>query len=184
MNINQYLSEKKILIFDLDGVIVESDKANFLAYREAVYLIKNIDLYSKINPKKRFTKKTLLQILSLDQKEYNEIIKLKNILFKKYMNFLKVNCYIFTLIQLNFASKQIILATNANKKRATMILHYLGLSKYFHKKFFLEDYQGINKYLYILKKEKLQKEKILIFEDNERMIPKHLNIDYILIKGA
>ena len=187
MNISQYLNNKKTLIFDLDGVIIDSDKANFLAYRESVCLIKNIDLCSKnfnLNFKDRFTKETLLKILKLNEEEYNQIIKLKNILFKKYVGYVRLNSYILGIIKAFYSTKQIILATNANKERAISILRYLNIESYFDKKFFKEDYCDTNKYIYTFNKEHLEKKDVLIFEDNEKMIPQYLNLDFILIQGV
>ena len=55
--LNNMLTNKNILIFDLDGTIVNTDKANFLAYKEAVREIKNIDLSSVHDnfPNQRFS---------------------------------------------------------------------------------------------------------------------------------
>jgi beta-phosphoglucomutase-like phosphatase (HAD superfamily) len=59
--LNNMLTNKNILIFDLDGTIVNTDKANFLAYKEAVREIKNIDLSSVHDnfPNPRFSRSKL-----------------------------------------------------------------------------------------------------------------------------
>ena len=179
MDINQLIINADILVFDLDGVIVNSDKANFLAYREAICAVKNIDLYSIHSKKERFTKDSLLKLKNLTILEYNKIIKLKSIIFHKYADFLSINKQILKIIKENQKSKEIILATNATKYRADFILKYFNIENLFNKKFYKEDYNDMNKYEYM---EKQGYQNMLIFEDNITMIT-NKNLNYILIKG-
>ena len=172
------IKKVQFLVFDLDGVIVDTNKANLLAYREAICAIINIDLYSIFHKNERFTQKTLMDILELDNKTYKKIIRLKNFLFKKYINFVETNEEIIKIIKENHTNKKIILSTNANKKRARFILKHFHLEQFFHQSFFKEDYNGINKYKYLLNK---GYKDILIFEDNINIIP-HKDLNYILVQ--
>jgi len=51
------------LIFDLDGTLIDTDKANFLSYQEAIKNVKNIDLKSIYQDSKRFTREKLKLII-------------------------------------------------------------------------------------------------------------------------
>ena len=144
MNTNQLIINEDILVFDLDGVIVNSDKANFLAYREAICVVKNIDLYSMHSKNERFTKESLLKLKNLTRLEYNKIVKLKSMIFHKYASFLLINKEILKIIKENQKSKKIVLTTNAIKYRADFILKYFNIENLFNKKFYKEDYNNTN----------------------------------------
>jgi len=41
---NFIINSKTILLFDLDGTLIDTDKANFLAYKSAIFKIINIEI--------------------------------------------------------------------------------------------------------------------------------------------
>ena len=71
------------LIFDLDGTLVETDKANFLSYKYAIKKVLNIDI--KFDKNNRFTRQELNKFKITDD-EFQQIVKLKNNIYYNYLN--------------------------------------------------------------------------------------------------
>jgi len=172
---NIYINKKNILLFDLDGTLIHTDKANFLSYQEAIRIIKGLDIRFLYKSKFRFTRKSLYDTIPLLKKEeYQKIIKLKRSLYNKYLNQTKINNIILETIKKFSKTNKIILVTNSSKKRAISILKYHGLINLFDYKFFKEDYKNkqINKFKYVLEFLKLNPIKVIIFENEEIEIKK------------
>lgn len=162
--------DKNLFVFDLDGTLVDTDEANFLAYKEAINKIKNINLKTQNTKNERYTRKSLYSTVEkLTTEEYRNIIKIKNNVFYKYLEKSKVNKIALKSIARIPKKNKIILATNSSKNRANMILKYHNLKESFNYIFYKEDYaaQNIeNKFEYILKNLKIDPNFVIIFEDD------------------
>jgi len=168
----------KYLVFDLDGTIIDTDEANYLSYKEAIKRVKNLDLDLIYFENKRFTREKLnLIIPNLTIKEFENIVKIKNEVFYKYLPYTKLNRTVLEIIKKFSKTNKIILATNSHKLRANSLLNYHNIFNLFDKKFFKEDYiDKDNKYLYIVKDLDINLNDILIFEDNNKEIYKAINL--------
>ncbi len=94
--LNKKIDKFFILIFDLDGTLVDTDTANLLSYTDAIQQIMKIDINLSLYSNQRFTRKTLKNVLPrLSNMKYNEIIELKNNLFNEYLNKTKQNSITF-----------------------------------------------------------------------------------------
>ena len=184
---------KNILIFDLDGTIVNTDKANFLAYKEAVKKIEKKDLSSLYLKNERFTRNKLKEILpTLNDSKYNEIIKIKNAVYGKYLQETSINTLALK-IAYNFSkTNKIILATNSHVERAELVLKHHHLDDIFDFKFYKNDYnEENNKFKYILNYLKIDPNPIIVFENANSEIKKaklagipEKNIINLFIKGG
>ncbi|AHJ13270.1 HAD hydrolase-like protein [Sulfurospirillum multivorans] len=166
----EILNEKVFLIFDLDGTLIDTDEANFLAYKEAIQQVKNLNLPSLYQSTERFTREQLESIIpDLKLHESEEIIDIKNNVYNKYLQ--KTKIIISTLEIINKYSKthQIILATNSHKQKANLLLEYHNLSTIFKHKFFKEDYnnQEISKFKYAMDYLKISPNLAVIFENDK-----------------
>lgn len=159
---------KDILIFDLDGTLVNTDEANFFAYKEAVEEIKKIDLSSLYSKNERFTKSNLKKLMpTLSTQEYNDIIKIKNNVYTKYLKSTSINTHIFEILNKFSKTNKIILATNSDRKRADLVLKYHKLDNIFDCKFYKNDYIGENnKFKYILNLLKIDPNITIVFEND------------------
>jgi phosphoglycolate phosphatase-like HAD superfamily hydrolase len=168
-NINNIISKESILIFDLDGTLIETDEANLYAYKEAIKQVKKFELLSYCSTNMRFTSEELIQVFPmLDTKEHNEIINIKNSVYIKYLNKTSINMELFTIIHKFSKTNTIILATKANQKRADLILKYHNLEDFFDYKFYNQSYKGnSNKFEYILKCLKIDPKQSIIFENDK-----------------
>lgn len=162
--------DKNLFVFDLDGTLVDTDEANFLAYKEAIKKIMNINLKMPYTKNERYTRKSLYSTVEkLTTEEYRNIIKIKNNVFYKYLEKSKINKVALKSIARIPKKNKIILATNSSKNRANMILKYHNLKESFNFIFYKEDYatQNIeNKFEYILKNLKIDPSLVIIFEDD------------------
>ena len=130
--LNNKLTDINILIFDLDGTIVNTDEANFLAYKEAVKEIKKIDLPSLYFKNERLTRNKLKEILpSLNNQDYKKIIRIKDTVYSKYLQETSINSSMLKIINDFSRTNRIILATNSHKERANLILKYYNLTDAF-----------------------------------------------------
>ncbi|PNV83688.1 MAG: hypothetical protein C0627_03895 [Sulfurimonas sp.] len=174
----QYIEEETLgkidnqstLIFDLDGTLVNTDNANFLAYNEAVLKIKGLDLDLLYSDAERFTREKLKKIIpSITELEYIKIIEIKDNVFHKYLNKTKINIIYLDFIRQYSKTNKIILATNSSKVRAELILKFHNLAEMFDFIFYKEDYHDykIGKYEHVLNALKLNPKSVIIF-DNEQ----------------
>lgn len=115
-------------LFDMDGTLVETDKANFLAYKEACYFVLGQSCSALVDTNVRFNCNVLKQQFSdLDEFTFKRIKNLKNRLFNHYLSKTLVNSELVdTFIRLS-EHKTIILVTNSISKRAIDTLSYHGL---------------------------------------------------------
>lgn len=166
----EIINENLFLIFDLDGTLIDTDEANFLAYQEAIQQVKNLNLMSLYQSTERFTREKLESIIpDLKIQEYEEIIDIKKNVYNKYLQ--KTTIITSTLEIINKYSKthQIILATNSHKQKANLLLEYHNLSTIFKHKFYKEDYnnQEISKFKYAMDYLKISPNLAVIFENDK-----------------
>ena len=158
----------------MDGTIIDTDKANFISYKYAIKQIKNIDIKEYQN--KRFTRVDLYKF-NFTQKEINLIIEVKN---KIYVNYLKYSNLFFNSLDILSKCKKrnltIILATNSSKIRANLLLEYYNLKSFFDYIFYKEDYLNNNKFEFVCDYLNLNKDKILVFENEKKEIENAISI--------
>lgn len=158
-----------ILIVDLDGTLVESDQANFLAYQAAIFHVTG-EAPFQTQPPKRVTRQTLRQVLADSSGTLLEdIITRKEQIFPQYLNHTRINRPLYQLLQSN-SNKPLILLSNACQNRADQVLQHHNLSQLFCEFHFLGD--SDNKFAALL--ERFRNKNLLIFENDDEQIQKAL----------
>ncbi len=166
----QKINNTSILIFDLDGTLINTNYANFLAYKEAIKQVLKLELDLLHNSNERFTRNLLKTIIpTLTSVEYEKIIELKNKFYEEYLHKTTLNQVVVKILKKYSKTNKTILATNSHKKRAIKILKHHKLIDYFDYKFYKED-KGIeiNKFNYVLTFLKISEKFVIIFE-NEKL---------------
>lgn len=158
-----------ILIVDLDGTLVESDQANFLAYQAATLHITGETPF-QVRPSERVTRQSLSQVLADSSGPLLEdIITRKEQIFPQYLKHTRLNRPLYQLLLSN-SNKPLILLSNACQKRAEQVLQHHNLSRLFCELHFLGD--SDNKFAALL--ERFRNKNLLIFENDDEQIEKAL----------
>ncbi len=131
-NIANKITSKTVLFFDLDGTLVDTNYANFLAYTKAIQSVtKSYDTLT-YNPSNRFNRSSLkIAVPNLTESEYKKIIHKKEKYFPDFLQNANI-CEETTEILLKYSkTNKTVLVSNCRKDRAITILNYFGLANKF-----------------------------------------------------
>jgi len=142
------LNDRFIFVFDLDNTLVKTNRANNMAYKEAIRTIVGMDIPMK---HRRFTRSNLLTVLpNLAEPEFNAIIKLKEELYTNHLQETTLNRQLLKILRLrNHVGDETILLTECSKTRAKQVCDYHSLTPFFDKSYYKDDMGSINKYQYL-----------------------------------
>ncbi len=126
------ITKDNILLFDMDGTLVDTNLANFLSYKTALDSFYKLKKKIKYNPNQRFNRKTLKTIVpNLSENKYQQIIQLKEKNYKKYLHKTKLNKKTTNILIKFYKTNRTVLVTNSRKDRALMTLNYHNLTDKF-----------------------------------------------------
>lgn len=168
LDLKRTISEKvkpgKVLMFDLDGTLVDTDYANSLAYKNAISEVLSSEASMKVNMKKRFNRETLKkEYPELSSLELNEIVKLKEINYINNLTFTKLITKVSSLVDKYSGKNKLVLITQSRKARAEATLRYHNLLDKFDYKFFGND---TNKFKNALETMDVGPEEVIVFEND------------------
>nr|WP_315137481.1 HAD hydrolase-like protein [uncultured Capnocytophaga sp.] len=166
------VSEKTIFLIDLDGTLVDTDYANYLAYHYAIKKIFEIEL--SYDRKKRFTRNDLKKIFpNIQVSDFEKIVRLKEDKYKDYLSKTVVNKDLMILLQNYHKTNAVILVTKCHRERAKQTLSYHNLELYFTDKVFSE---GGNKYKEAINSLQLATSSVVVFEDDDTEIENAIKV--------
>lgn len=172
-----------VALFDLDGTLVHTDEANFLAYQQAVkQVMPNMSIEQQSNL--RFDSDELYrQLPDLSTFEYMRIIACKRKLDNEFISHTHLNSDLVTKLKKLSQISQTYLVTNAHEARAQLTLKKHNLTHLFDGMFFKED-RGCdaNKYQHALSNIAVAKENVIVFE-NESIQVRHAHAAGIPIQN-
>ncbi|MDR1879273.1 MAG: HAD hydrolase-like protein [Bacteroidales bacterium] len=160
-----------VLMFDLDGVLVATNYANFLSYLKAIQQLIQSDIDLTYESNKRFTRETLKRVIpTISKNKFEEIIELKNKFYIEYLNETKLNYSVVKILNEYSNTKKMVLVTNSHKERAIVTLEYHGVMDKFNHRFYRQDTQCSNKYEYALSFLQIPPASMVIFENENSEI--------------
>lgn len=171
-----------IFVFDMDNTLIKTDKANNLAYSEAISSVLGVNC--NIENGKRFTRNELKELFpQLSQSQINEIIDRKEKCFESYLNETELNTNLFNLLKrLRQKGFHTILLTNSHYSRAISLCNFYNLTKYFVQCFFNENCID-NKYT-LLKSLGYDLQNVILYENEEasslEAVTNGINLDNIV----
>ena len=160
------------LLCDLDGTLVETDNANFLAYQEAIEKVIGV----RIEPKEgRFTKENICEECpQISNNELSAVVKCKNDVFQKYLGETIPNVDIIEMVEQMSLKCQVILCSNSNSRRGNEVLAYHNLDRLFDEKYY--NILPLNKYAKVLSLYNLASKDVLVLENDEADISDALKV--------
>lgn len=153
------------VVFDLDGTLVDTDKANSMAYQQAVYDETGLTLKTS---NKRLTREYVQSYLKVNESIMQKIIKQKEEHFIDYLNCTIPLPSLYLLK--NLQNTHNILLTLSRKQRANLVLDYYSASKYFRNKYYREDFYGKSKFDFLINELHNAPDTIILFENDKDMI--------------
>ena len=154
-----------IVVFDLDGTLVDTDRANSMAYQQAVYNETGLTIQTS---NKRLTREVVQSYLKADESFMHKIIKHKEKCFADYLSSTLPLLGLFLLRNLQNTNN--ILLTFSRKGRADIVLDYYGASSFFSNKYYREDYLGRSKFDFLINELHNAPDTIILFENDRDMI--------------
>lgn len=126
-----------VFVFDMDNTLIKTDKANNLAYSEAIRSVLSVNC--NIENGKRFTRNELKDLFpQLTQTQIDEIIDRKEKSFESYLNETELNNNLFSILKcLHQEGHHTILLTNCHSGRAISLCNFYDPYEVFCSTFFL-----------------------------------------------
>ncbi|MDS1031183.1 HAD hydrolase-like protein [Porphyromonadaceae sp. NP-X] len=144
------ITTDKILFFDMDGTLVDTNLANFSAYKKAVDSVLQTDTKLVYNPEIRFNRSVLkANFPHLTDIELEKVIQVKESLYDEFLNVTTLIDENVELLLRYSKSNQTYLVTNCRKDRALKTLNHFGLKDKFTNVFyrtFDEKNKKVNKF--------------------------------------
>ena len=158
-----YYSKEIVLLIDLDGTLVDTNYANFLAYNYALKQVLGSQL--SFDKSRRFTREVLKETYpTIPSIDLEKIIKIKNEKYSDHLDKTRVNSALVMLLQKYHKTNNTVLVTKSHKRRAEETLSYHNLMGYFSNKIFA---QANNKYEEAINTLSLSISLVAIFEDDD-----------------
>jgi beta-phosphoglucomutase-like phosphatase (HAD superfamily) len=168
------INNDNILFFDMDGTLVDTNLANYLAYKNAIQSVTKSDIDIPYNPNKRFNRGALKNIIpSLTDYEYEKIIQEKEQYYENYLSETKLNKLVVEILVQYSNINKTVLVTNCREKRALMTLNYYGLTDKFSNLFYLQSADNekrINKYEKAISNLEILAQSVIVFENEQSEI--------------
>lgn len=138
-NRDNKITTDMVLFFDMDGTLIDTDFANFLAYKKAIHSVTKSDHELTYKSNTRFNRSNLKKAIpNLTESEYEKIIQEKEFYYNEFLHETKLNPVITDILYKYSETNKTVLVTNCHKDRAMTTLKHFGLVDWFSNIFYRE----------------------------------------------
>jgi beta-phosphoglucomutase-like phosphatase (HAD superfamily) len=174
----------KVLFFDMDGTLVDTNLANFSAYKKAIDSVLQTDSNLVYNPAIRFNRGVLrANFPHLTDREVEKVIQVKESLYNEFLNVTSLIDKNVEVLLTYSKSNRTYLVTNCRKDRALKTLNHFGLLKKFTNVFYriFDDHKKVNKFKHALAILGVSPNNVIVFEKEESEIADAKSVGITLI---
>ncbi len=173
-DINSRINKDTVLLFDMDGTLVDTDYANFLSYKSAIQKVIKSEVEIQYNPNVRFNRSILKKIIpSLTDTVYDKIIEQKEENYLTQLTETKLNKTVLDILTKYCNTNTTVLVTNCREDRALLTLNYHNLVGKFKHLFFKKNPTNntrTNKYQNAISSLSLSAQTVIVFENENQEI--------------
>lgn len=167
------IDSKELLIFDMDGTLFDTSDSNYWAYHDAAKILGyevSYDIFKNVFVGKNY--KEFLPVFGITaDEEIKWIHEYKRDNYVKYLNRIRKNDKLFSIIESYVGKKKIALATTATRKNTLDILVHFGVIQYFDYVLAQEDVHKLKPdpecYICVMREMQVLPCNTIIFEDSE-----------------
>lgn len=162
--------QAEVIVFDLDGTLVNSDHANFLAYKDAVMYVLSKSIEIDVTQGIRITREVLEKLIpNITGKQLEEITSHKDRVYHQYLSETSANSQLIEIVACS-QGKEVVLATNSRRCRAEMLLNHHGLMEIFCRRIYKDAEDQRDKYVRFMAKIPKEGMSLLVFENDRSAI--------------
>lgn len=173
-NTDTKITTDTVLFFDMDGTLVDTNYANFLAYKKAILFVTKSNNDLTYSPDSRFNRSNLkTAVPNLTINEYEKIIREKEEYYNDFLHETKLNKETADILFKYSKTNKTVLVSNCRKDRAVTTLKHFGLTDKFSDIFcreFGDNEQKINKFQNAISKLGVPPNLVIAFENEESEI--------------
>ena len=173
-NIDLKINKETVLLFDLDGTLVDTDFANFISYKDAIQSVIKNEKEIQYNANERFNRAVLKKLIpNLSEENLEKIIQQKERNYNENINQTKLNKFVTNILAKYSKTNKTVLVTNCRKDRAILTLEHHNLTDKFSHILYrqISDNENhINKYKNAIKSLSLSAQTIIVFENEKAEI--------------